>query len=250
MDRRQLSVVDAAALLGVHPQRIHQRIRSGSLPAMRIGRQWVVEEGDVRRLRRHRDPGRPLSEKSAWDLLAVAADDVPSVAALSPSSRSRARSRLRELVAGVASAPIEEAVPRIERALGRRSVRALFAASPRDLPELRGDPRIAPSGLSSSEADLSSGDVVEGYVSSADLAGVVDDHLLERADRARAGVVLHVVAAERAEAVDLARYARSPLAVAAALAEHDDVRAHDATVRLVESLAAGREAFDEDSRHA
>ena len=68
-----LSVAEAAEMLGVHPQRIHQRIREGSLPAEKVGNQWAVEMNDLRRIRHHAGPGRPLSSKSAWDLLAVAA---------------------------------------------------------------------------------------------------------------------------------------------------------------------------------
>ena len=41
-----VSVVEAAEMLGVHPQRIHQRIREGSLPAEKVGNQWVVEMDD------------------------------------------------------------------------------------------------------------------------------------------------------------------------------------------------------------
>src|SRR5665811_713865 len=82
----RVSVVEAAELLGVHPQRIHQRIRSGSLPAERVGHRWVIDEADVAVLRHRREPGRPLSARSAWALVAVAAADEGSVKSLSPSN--------------------------------------------------------------------------------------------------------------------------------------------------------------------
>src|SRR5665647_2466067 len=61
-----VSVTEAAAMLGVHPQRVHQRIREGSLPAEKVGHQWAVEKNDLRRIMNHTGPGRPLSSKSAW----------------------------------------------------------------------------------------------------------------------------------------------------------------------------------------
>ncbi|HEY5180396.1 MAG TPA: helix-turn-helix domain-containing protein [Dermatophilaceae bacterium] len=84
-----VSVAEAAAMLDVHPQRVHERIREGSLPAEKVGHQWAVERDDLRRIMNHTGPGRPLSSKSAWDLLAVATDG-QAASELSPSARSRA----------------------------------------------------------------------------------------------------------------------------------------------------------------
>ena len=89
MSGELVSVGEAAVMLGVHPQRVHQRIRDGSLPAEKVGHQWALEKDDLRRIMHHTGPGRPLSSKSAWDLLAVAADG-QAAAELSPSARSRA----------------------------------------------------------------------------------------------------------------------------------------------------------------
>ena len=52
-----VSVAEAAAMLGVHPQRVHQRIREGSLPAEKVGHQWAVEMDDLRRIMNHTGPG-------------------------------------------------------------------------------------------------------------------------------------------------------------------------------------------------
>ncbi len=122
-----VSVAEAAEVLGVHPQRVHQRIREGSLPAEKIGNQWSVEMNDLRRIRRHARPGRPLSSKSAWDLLAVVAGDRVA-SELSPSARSRARSRLRNLLVLASSAELDDAAALLVSALRNRAERALFAA--------------------------------------------------------------------------------------------------------------------------
>lgn len=237
MSGRYASVAEGAEMLGVHPQRLHQRIRQGSLAAEKIGNQWVVERDELRRLKHHSGPGRPLSAKSAWDLLAVAAGDEAS-SGLSPSARSRARSRLRNLLVQASSAELEEVAARIAKALRNRAERALFAASPRDLPDLREDNRVHLSGVSLHESGVSFGDVAEGYVSSDDLNALVDDYLLSPAPRSRANVILHVVSSQAEnplhEALD--DVARSPLALAADLAEHDGIREKSQAIRCVAEL--------------
>lgn len=238
MSSARVSVAEAADILGVHPQRVHQRIRAGSLPAEKIGNQWAIEKDDLRRVRHHVGPGRPLSSKSAWDLLAVAANDL-AAAELSPSARSRARSRLRNLLANASSDDLDEAAAHLGHALRNRAERALFSASPGDLPDVRDDERVHLSGISLPESNLSAGAVAEGYVSSGDLDVLIDDYLLSPAHRSRANVILHVVSSEADNpALTLEDVARSPLALAADLAEHDGVREKSEAVRTVVDLHA------------
>ena len=234
-----LSVAEAAEMLGVHPQRIHQRIREGSLPAKKVGNQWAVEMNDLRRLKHHAGPGRPLSSKSAWDLLAVAAGD-QAASKLSPSVRSRARSRLASLLALASAAELEDAAAHLVHAMRNRAERALFVASPRDLPDVRDDERVHLSGVSLPDSNMSFGAVAEGYVSADDVDALVDDYLLSPAPRSRANVILHVVHADamRPALVALDDVARSPLALAADLAEHDGVREKSEAVRSVADLHA------------
>lgn len=233
----QVSVAEAAELLGVHPQRVHQRIREGSLPAVKVGKQWVVQTDEVRRLKGRSRPGRPLSAKSAWDLLAVAASD-RAASGLSPSARSRARARLRSLLDIGSDAQLDEATAHLDHALRNRAKRALLVASPRDLPDLRDDERVHLSGASLPESNMSAGDLVEGYVRFGDLDAVIGDYLLSDAPRSRANVVLHVVSgpAEHPAVVDLDHLVRSPLTIAADLAEHDGVRETSEAVRLLADL--------------
>jgi excisionase family DNA binding protein len=43
-----LTTREAAAQLGITDSRIRQLIRAGRLPARRMGRDWFVDEGDLR----------------------------------------------------------------------------------------------------------------------------------------------------------------------------------------------------------
>lgn len=237
MAQGRLSVAEAAAMLGVHPQRIHQRIRDRSLPAEKIGNQWALEVDDVRRVRHHGGPGRPLSPRSAWDLLAVAADGEVA-AQLSPSARSRARSRLRKLLQEAASSELPAAAALISNSLGNRASRILYVASSRDLPDLRRDHRVHLSGISLPQSNMSVGEIAEGYVDAEDLNALVDDYLLSPAPSSRANVNLHVVHPISGSRPALDEIARSPLALAADLAEYDGVRERAAALRALGDLSS------------
>ena len=244
----RVSVAEAAKILGVHPQRIHQRIREGSLPAEKVGNQWAVEMNDLRRIVHRAVPGRPLSSRSAWDLIAVAANDLDAEE-LSPSARSRARSRLRNLLVHASSAELDDAVAHLVHALRNRAERALFVASPRDLPDIRNDSRVHLSGVSLTEANVSAGALVEGYVSSDELDALVDDYLLSPASSSRANVILHVAPSdgENPALAALDDAARSPLVLAADLAEHDGVREKSEAMRSVANLYTWLLAREADS---
>lgn len=238
MSDRLLSVAEAAAMLGVHPSRVHERIREGSLPAVKVGHQWVVEAEDVRRIVHNARPGRPLSSRSAWALLAVAASH-QAASELSPAARSRARSRLRDLLDLVSSSeePHDAAAP-LAHALRNRAERGLFTASPRDLPGIRDDKRVHLSGVSVPESNMSAGNIAEGYVSSNNLDALVDDYLLSVASRSSANVILHIVRSdmENPAIAALDDFVRSPLALAADLAEYDGVRETGQAIRSAAEL--------------
>jgi excisionase family DNA binding protein len=53
-----ISVAQAAQLLKISPQRIRNFIRDGRLPAMQVGRAFVLQRSDVLKVQR-RGPGRP-----------------------------------------------------------------------------------------------------------------------------------------------------------------------------------------------
>lgn len=53
-----LTTAQAAARLGVTPWRVYALIRSGRLPASKWGRDWMIAEKDLERVK-VRKPGRP-----------------------------------------------------------------------------------------------------------------------------------------------------------------------------------------------
>jgi excisionase family DNA binding protein len=244
----QVSVAEAAEMLGVHPQRIHQRIREGSLEAEKIGNQWSIRKDALLRVAHHAGPGRPLSAKSAWDLLSVAALDEDAAEKLSPPARSRARARLRNLLAHSSDADLDDIALLLSRALRNRASRALYAASPRDLPDIRVDRRVRLSGVSLPESSMAAGDVVEGYVAAADAEALVEDYLLVPASRSQANVILHVVAADADGPADdnepWIDDVWSPLVIAVDLAEHDGVREKGEAAKALDNLRAHLRASD------
>jgi excisionase family DNA binding protein len=250
----QVSVAEVAKRLGVGVQRVHQRIADGSLPAERVGSQWVVNEADILPLSDRRGPGRPLSPRSAWALVAIAAAQAPEgpyqepssaswLRALAPAERSRAKRRLNDLLAVLPSDPSSEAyadaVPilaaRLRSLLRNRADRRPYRASPRDLEDIRGDDRLLLAGLSHPNSGISSGDIVEAYLAEVHRDDLVDDFLLDEVSRdSDANVILHVVANSAAAwqpPVD------RPILLAADLAEHRSPREQARAAELLRSLA-------------
>jgi hypothetical protein len=257
----RVSVAQAASRLGVNVQRVHQRIADGSLPAERIGHQWVVDDADLARLDR-RPAGRPLSPKSAWTLAVVAALDVTDVRAprpgapatredpwatvppnISPAERSRARARLRELLREALQPPGPRAdqsdaaklAANLRSLLRNRAARRLFRASPRDLAALRSDDRINLSGVSLAGSGIASSDMVEGYVAADRLDDLVDDYLLSDAGHMDANVVLHVV--DPAGGPGWGAPLDSWLLLAADLAEYHRPRESARAAQIVQKVA-------------
>jgi excisionase family DNA binding protein len=237
----RISVAEAADRLGVNVQRVHQRIADGSLAAERIGRQWTIDDADVARLD-HRTPGRPPSSRSAWAMVLVAAAD-GSDRALTPVERSRARARLRQLLSAAEQVDpgrdeeeaAAELAGRLRSLLGGRARRRLFRVSARDRADLRGDDRVALSGVSLPASGIASADVVEAYVADHLFESLVDDFLLVGAGHRDADVVLHVVdpAALRHREVVPASW----LLLAADLAEHQRPRETARAVQVVREAA-------------
>lgn len=195
----KVSVAEAAKRLGVGVPRVHQRIAEGSLRAERIGSQWVVDELSLLRVGERNKPGRPLSARSAWAVIALAEGDVDSLARLAPSERSRARARLNGLLK-LAARPSQSEVDvrRIASVLRlmfrNRAERVRRKASAADLPALRNDVRWkslaspAISGIASSDVD--------GYLAPGDVEGLSRDYLLIPAEE-DANVVIHVLPDEQ-----------------------------------------------------
>lgn len=271
-----LSVTEAAERLGVHPQRVYQRITDGSLPAERVGQRLLIDERDLERVR-HRTAQRAWSGKSAWFALLWAADlrrnDFSSV------ERSRSKARVVSLLekTRTRSEELDLAAATIANALRKRARRHTFRASPLDLADVLNDERVTPAGLSLPESGMASSHLVEGYVADRHMEDLEHDYLLSPVPVHEANVVLHVPeglaeASARLTAwrcaldvadgngddrpalnseMELVRaLVRTPLLLAADLAEHEGVRErHQAlkSLTLLEEALHGESPRRENS---
>lgn len=248
-----LSAAEAADRLGVSVQRVHQLLNAGALAGQRPGREWLIDEADLPRVR-HQQAGRPLSPTSAWSLAVFVHNDELARQLLSPSDRSRAKSRLRELarlrnhmVHGSESTAFDQSVRELSGSLNQmlrsRAVRQTYRASERDLEDLRTDARVRLAGVSASAAEMAAEDMVEAYVDERHASDVIEDYLLDVAGPGHSNVVLHVVPDEVNE-LAAAVPPDSWLLLAADLAEHSGPRELTQAVRLL----AGLEELDDSGR--
>lgn len=233
----KIGVSEAAKRLGVSVARVHQRIADGTLPAERIGAAWVIDEASLAQVRELGVPGRRLSVRSAWAVVAASREDGAEGGHLAPSERSRARQRLHELLVAAAASTSDtriRAVAVLLRTLLRnRAARRCYQASPLDLPHLRADRRLLVSGLSHPASGISSGDVVEGYVAPVDIQDLIRDHLLSPVSK-EGNVVLHVLPA----GLPHSSVTVGALAVAADLAEHRGPREERRAFEILRQIGA------------
>ena len=272
-------VPEVAASWGVSPRRVRQLIDAGSLPATRVAGRWLVEETAVEAAR-ERWAGRPLSWRSAWAVVLASLEHarpasrpgqpadantpggraVPAEswwvwwAGLDGTERARARARWNRLSAAVQAVPpgagpgSEEAAADVASSLrsllSGRARRVVLSAMADDVPDLRADPRVAGSGVSSAAAGISAGTAVEGYVRESDVVGLRRDYLL-RGEGWRPGaptrpgagggdVVLHVVIDELPGPVPVA----AGVLVAADLVQWRGAREDARAVELLGAAAA------------
>ena len=168
----QLSVREAADRLGVSPAAVRLRIAGGKLPAVKLGRDWRVDEREVLRLARRRDgSGRPLSPAMAWAVLLLASGDASRADRLAGGPRYRARARhwLREH-------PLADTADRLRE----RARRELFEAHPSELARLRDRSDVLLTGASAADAVGLVGEahVVELYAPAAKRDSITGDHAL------------------------------------------------------------------------
>jgi excisionase family DNA binding protein len=57
-----LTTKQAAKALKVNDSRVRQLILSGRLPALKLGRDWIIKEKDLKKVE-NRKPGRPRKER-------------------------------------------------------------------------------------------------------------------------------------------------------------------------------------------
>ncbi|MDQ1738341.1 MAG: hypothetical protein QOH56_4592 [Pseudonocardiales bacterium] len=251
----KMSVPEAAAELGVSVARIRQRIDEGSLVAEKVGGRWLVDlasSGSAERPQR----GRPVHPESVWysllelqraahlelpkielpkidlpkidlpkiDLLSQ--DLVDEAKKISPASRHRAVARLSAAIA-------REDHDAILSWLRNRGERRVYKAAMADLPSLRDDDRLLPSGLSHPDSGMSDPRVAEGYIAAGDINAVAADHWLERPSMDDSpNVFVHIVPALPSRI--------GVLLLAADLAEHEGPRERRRAHELLnEAIGAG-----------
>lgn len=176
---------EAARQLRLSSRRVRALAAAGRIPARRIDeRTWVV---DIEAARRgpydRRAPGRPLSPRSCWAILAVAEGREP--LGLSASERARARAR---------AAVLADSAPGL---LARRAAPHRLAAHAGVLERLADDGRLILGGASAAQyhgADLVALDHVEGYVRRDDLESIVAAYAMGPAIAGAENVLLRVPA--------------------------------------------------------
>jgi hypothetical protein len=209
-----------ADVLDVSPRRVRQLLESGQLAGEQLGRNWVIDRGDVDRLRRS-GAGRPWNASSAWAVLELAAGRKPE---LSPVERSRARRRLADH--GLAGLVVQ---------LRARAERHEGYVHPSVLDRVGGDDRVVRGGVSAAReyrVDLIIQDAAEVYVRAGDVADLADSYALD-GDADRPNVILHVVD-DNAWPFDDDEQIASWAVVAVDLLDADDERSRRAGLELIE----------------
>jgi excisionase family DNA binding protein len=225
-----LSIPELAKRLNVNDSRARQLVHSGRIRGQRVGGRWIVEEADAAQYRPGKPAGRPLSERSAWQLMSCFWDDSQRHPLLeyfepSPVEKHRLNERISRLQDSPASLELLAAW------LANRAEKFEFSSSPADIAELREDKRIHLSGVSHSRSGLLTNSELEGYVQRDELRDVVKDwFLVESVPGKRPNVVLR--AAERIPDE------LPPLVVAADLAERPGVREQQAARDILRSIHA------------
>ncbi len=172
----QLSVPQAAERPGISPAAVRLRIAGGELAAVKLGRDWRLDERDVLRLARRGDgSGRPLSPAMAWAVLLLASGDEAGADLLLevPRYRARARQWQREH-------PLAEHADRLRE----RARREVFDAHPSELARLRDRPDVLLTGASAGDLVglVGGAEAVEFYATAAAAAVIVDAHALAPGD--------------------------------------------------------------------
>lgn len=217
---------EAAIKLKISERRLRALIDDGRIPAIRVSGRWVIDTADLAQHRFPRLPGRPLSQRSAWQLARFASGAVTRVAGNdgpSPIERHRLKLRLQRL--HDSSDPLSL----VSSLLARRAERVELSAAHSDITQLAQDPRLRLSGVSHSAAGLLSNSEVEGYVECRDYRALVKDWLLISAAPGRRSNVLLHVADDVPEDLPL-------MLVVADLAERPGLRERAAALEIISRL--------------
>jgi excisionase family DNA binding protein len=223
-----VSVPELAKRLNVNESRARHLVRSGRIPAQRVGGRWLIDEADAARYGSGAPAGRPLSERSAWQLMLHARNAAVHASAdsgLSPVEKHRLKQRLQRLEAS------PDPLRLVSALLARRAERQEYLLSPEDIADLREDPRLHLSGVSHPDSGLLSNSEIEAYVDRDNVMPLVRDWFLVKASAGRRpNVVLHV-ASEVPDVLPL-------LSIAADLAERPGAREQQMARELIGRISA------------
>lgn len=160
-----MSAPEVAKHLGVSERRVRAMVADGQLSAQRLMGRWAISAKAVSGYHA-KDAGRPMSERSAWEVMQYLADQETAMPA-----------RLRHRVHRLAAAPAPEQRLRSWLAARGRPVRA-WAFKPA-LDRLQDDERVVVSGDRTVEALERSG-CLRIYVDVSDAEVVMSDHGVEK----------------------------------------------------------------------
>jgi excisionase family DNA binding protein len=175
----ELGVGRAAERLAVSERQVRKLIAKQLLPARMEGGRWLIDEAS---LRRSPPVSRPMSPRIAWAMIAILSGD--KVDGLRADERQRLVDKIGRLQRS------DEPLSLLRAWLVRRADRRCFVVAAEDAAELRGDERVALSGISDERSGLSAPGEVEGYVRGNDLAQLRADYLL--ADVGSSNVWFHL----------------------------------------------------------
>lgn len=177
----EISVAEASERMGLSAATVRRLAQGGDLSARKVGRTWLVADGDVASFAPRRGRGRPVSARSAWAVLDLLEGRSP--AGLSRSELARSRQRARN--AGGLNPGDLAARARLLRLTG----------PPGADHRVRKDPRVVRSGVSASRSaglGIVAPGRVEGYVRHDDIDSFIRDYRLQAAPADAATVLLHV----------------------------------------------------------
>jgi len=214
-----VSVPEAARMMGVSVGRARRLAAEGRIHARIVGGRWLVDAASLPSAPRR---SRPMSPRMAWALVVLSDGGRPDW--VEPRESYRLRRALDRLAAD------DEPELLLRSWLASRAARRRLSAP--DSQALRSDARVVLSGLSDERAGLSAAGDVEGYVQVGDADVVIRDHLLIEAESS-ADVVLHVSPRLPEAPVPL-------LLVAADLADHDGPRELARARELIGDWSAAR----------
>jgi excisionase family DNA binding protein len=221
-----IPVKEAARRLGVSERWLRRLAARGDLRSRRVGSSYLVDPNDLARLKRSvRAPGRPMSARSAWALLAVLSGEEP--AWISASARSRLRSALRY---GAHPADL------LRRSQPRSEV-VEWRVLESDLAKVQADHSLVRTGLSRDRVDLDlvwaeNSEALDAYVTR-EAVDVLRRRLAPETAPSEPNLVLRVPF----EPWVLKFSGEAPAAVVAAdLLDHDDARVSRAGADLLERL--------------